>query len=188
MVFTCRRVLLGFNGILDGFARPVSGGEAFIFVFFLLCWFLFFHGLGYVGVLSLVGLSCCRFGKICILEPAIQFLLEHFLSKSLITLLVIRMPSQTTCVVLRLGVYRAVAAVMTFLKSTLSDLAPSLSLVRLLTMLKRRLLVKFVPVGVGRVLQGLAREQAGRSKFVLLLAVPLIIATNHASIIRQPME
>ena len=77
---------------------------------------------------------------------------------------------------------------MTFLKPGSSDLAPSLSLVRLLTMLKRRLLVKFLPVGVGRILQGLAREQAGRSKFVLLLAVPLIIATNHASIIRQPME
>ena len=165
MVFTCRRALLGFNDILDHFASSVSGGEAFKFVFIFLR-FLFFH---YVRVLSLVGLSCRRFGKICILEPAIQLLLENFLCKSLITLLVIRMPSQTTCVVLRLGVYRAVAAVMTFLKPGSSDLAPSLSLVRLLTMLKRRLLVKFLPVGVGRILQGLARQHAGSSKFVLLL-------------------
>ena len=178
------------DGILDGLDRPVSGGEL-LFLFFLLLRLLL---LLFLDIECGVGLSRLRFGEICKLELAIQLFLETLLLMFMSRKLIIRVPSQPACVVLSLGFYRAVAAVMAACSplvepSSYFELASSMRLVGLLAMLKRGLLVKFVPVCICRVLQGLAREQTSRSKLVLLLvAIDLIIASNYPSVVRQLVE
>ena len=71
---------------------------------------------------------------------------------------------------------------------TASDLASGLSLVRLFTVLERRLFVEFLPVGFSRVLKCLAREQASRGQFVLLLPTILILASNASPVVREPSK